>query len=87
MRARRYARRNGACALRCDAGGTGTVVDGGVDGLIVEGITCLRNTWEEACMGIETGVEEKGCGRAECLCEAGFERYVGLVVDEEAGAA
>ncbi len=42
---------------------------------------------EETGVGIETGIEEKGRRGAECPREAGFERYVGMVVEEEAGAA
>ena len=47
----------------------------------------MRHAGEEARVGIETGVEKKGRRGAECPREAGFERYVGMVVDEEAGTA
>ena len=80
--------REGMAHPRRDAGGTGTIVDRGVDGLIVkEGVDWLQRAREEDHFGVETGVEQKGSRRAECPREAGFERCVNMVVDEEAGAA
>ena len=80
--------RKGTAHASCDAGSTGTVVDGRVDGLVVEeGVAGLRDAREESRVGVETGVEEQGRRGAERAREAGLERRVSMVMDEEAGAA
>ena len=58
----------------CDAGDMGTVVDRGVDSLVVEeGVIRLGQACEEACVGVESGVEEESRGRAECAHKVGLE--------------
>ena len=80
--------RERAAEARREARGARTVVHGSVDGCVVEErIIRLRDAGEEACVGVEARVEEEGCGSAERAREAGPERGVGVVVDEEAGAA
>jgi len=50
-------------------GVTRIIVDGSVDGCIVEErVARLRYVREEARVGVEARVEEEGCGRAERLC-------------------
>jgi hypothetical protein len=54
-----------------------------VDGCVVEErVTRLRHAHEEARFGVETGVEEEGCRRAERRREASLERGAGVVMDE-----
>jgi len=43
----------------------------------------LRHAHEESHVGVETGDEKEGLRGAECPREAGFERSVGMVIDEE----
>jgi hypothetical protein len=71
-----------------DAGYTRTVGHRGVDSLVVkQGIARLWHAREEAHVGVEAAVEEKRRGGAEGLREVGFERRVGVVVYDDAGAA
>ena len=73
---------------RCDARCARSVVDRSVDGCVVEErVARLRDAREEARVGVEARVEEEGGARAERTREAGLERCVGVVVDEEARAA
>ena len=59
-----------------------------MDGCVVEErVARLRDAREEARVGVEARVEEEGGARAERTREAGLERCVGVVVDEEARAA
>jgi len=65
-------------ATRCARAIVGRSVDGYV---VEERVARLWYACEEAC------VEEEGCGHAERTREAGLERCVGVVVDEEPRAA
>jgi hypothetical protein len=59
-----------------------------VEGTIVEqGVAWLRHARDEACVGVEAGVEENGRWGAACPHEAGLEHCVGMIVDEDAGSA
>jgi hypothetical protein len=52
-RARRYVRKTGH--VRCDGGGARAIVDGSI---VEQGVAWLRNARDEACVGVEPGVEE-----------------------------
>ena len=79
--------REGTAHALCDAGGSDTVVHGGVDVVVVEqGVAGLRHAGEEARVGVEARVEEESRRGAEGPRKARFKLGVRMVVHDNAGA-